>query len=82
MNINETVEKLLHSQLQVNALKDETVINLKAVGRQFALMYRHAKDKESIEAKHILRTLIEIRKTVKHQLGVVDTNIERFEKQN
>ena len=82
MNIQETVEKLLHSQLQVNALKEESVINLKAVGRQFALMYRHANDKESTEAKHILSTLLEIRKTVKHKLGVIDTNIQRFEEQN
>ena len=79
MNIHETIKKLLDSQLQVDALKDESVLNLKAVGRQFALMYRHAKDKESTEAKHILSTLIKIRKTVKHKLGVVDTNMERFE---
>ena len=82
MNIQETIEKLLHSQLQVDALKDESVINLKAVGRQFALMYRHTKDKESIEAKHILSTLVEIRKTVKQKLGVVDTNMQRFEEEN
>ena len=82
MNIQETIEKLLHSQLQVDALKDESVINLKAVGRQFALMYRHTKDKESIEAKHILSTLVEIRKTVKQKLGVIDTNMQRFEEEN
>ena len=82
MNIQETVKKLLHSQLQVDALKEESVINLKAVGRQFALMYRHTKDKESTEAKHMLSTLIKIRKIVKQKLGVVDTNMQRFEEEN
>ena len=82
MNIHETIKKLLHSQLQVDTLKNESVLNLTAVGRQFALMYRHTKDKESAEAKHILRTLMEIRKTVKQKLGVVDTSMQRFEEES
>jgi len=82
MNVHETIKKLLHSQLQVDALKDESVLNLKVVGRQFALMYRHAKDKESTDAKHILSVLVEIRKTVKQKLGVIDTNMLWFEEQN
>ena len=79
MNIHETIKKLLHRELRVDALKNESVLNLKALGRQFALMYRHAKDKESTQTKHILSTLIQIRKMVKGKLGVLDTNMQRFE---
>ena len=81
MNIHATIQKLLHRELQVDELKGESVINLRAIGRQFALRYRHSKDKESIEAEHILSTLIEIRKTVKEKLGVVDINMQRFERE-
>lgn len=81
MNIHATIQKLLHREMRVDEIQGESVINLRAIGRQFALMYRHSKDKESIEAKHILGTLIGIRKTVKEKLGVVDMNIQRFEQE-
>ncbi len=82
MNIHETVSKLLQSQLQVSDLHDESVIDLKAVGRQFALKYRHIGDKESSEAKLILKTLIAIRTTVKAKMGVTDVLLKRYAQEN
>jgi len=79
MDINHTVESLLQSKIHVYDIEDESVINLRAVGRQFALRYRHSKDKESKETLHILNTLVNIRKIVKQRLGVTDTNMQRFE---
>jgi len=79
MNIHHTIRDLLNRTLEVKALKEESVNNLRAVGHQFALMYKHSKNKETPEAVHLLNTLIKIRKTVKAKLGVVDTNMLRFE---
>jgi len=81
MDINNTVTKLLQSELKVSDIKDESIIHLRAVGRQFSLRYRHTKDKESPEALHILNTLVSIRKIVKKRLGVTDTNMQRFERE-
>ena len=82
MNIHKTITKLLHSQLQVSDLQEESVTDLKTVGRQFALKYRHCDDKESPEAKHILQTLIAIRTSVKAKMGVKDMLLERYFKEN
>lgn len=79
MNIHNTIRDLQNRTLEVEAIQDESVHYLRAVGRQFALKYRHTKDKESAEALHLLNTLVKIRKTVKNRLGVVDTNMLRFE---
>ena len=79
MNIHNTIRDLQNKTLEVEAIQKESVNYLRAVGRQFALMYRHAKDKETPEALHLLNTLVKIRKTVKKRLGVVDTNMLRFE---
>ena len=79
MNIHNTIRDLQNKTLEVEAMREESVNYLRAVGRQFALMYRHSKDKESVEAIHLLHTLIKIRKTVKEKLGLVDSNMLRFE---
>jgi len=79
MEIHNTIRALKNRSIEVDAMQNESVNYLRAVGRQFALMYRHAKDKESPETLHLLNTLVKIRKTVKERLGVVDTNMLRFE---
>ena len=79
MDIHDTVEKLLHADLEVQTLQEVELIQLRAIGRQFALKYRHSKDKESAETKHILNTLISIRKMVKKRQNIIDINLQRFE---
>ena len=79
MNIHNTIRDLQNRTLEVETIQDESVNYLRAVGRQLGLKYRHTKDKESPEALHLLNTLVKIRKIVKNRLGVVDTNMLRFE---
>jgi len=79
MNINENVQKLLNSEIEVASLQKESVTDLKAIGRQFALRYRHMALKEHKDALQLLSLLIEIRKVVKQKLGIKDGLMLRYE---
>ncbi len=79
MNINENVQKLLDEEIEVTSLQDESVTDLKAIGRQFALRYRHMASKEHEDALQLLSLLIQIRKMVKQKLGLKDGLMLRYE---
>ena len=79
MNVNENVQKLLNTEIDVASLQDESVTDLKAIGRQFALRYRHMAIKEHKDALQLLSLLIQIRKVVKEKLGVKDELMLRYE---
>ena len=65
MDIHQTIEKLMKQQIVVDEMRDEDINTLKAIGRQFALRWRHTEDKLSKEANELGAILMQIKSLVK-----------------
>ena len=77
-DIKELVLKLENNDIYVEDIKDYDVNILKAIGWQFALRYKHIKNKESELAQIYLSTLIDVRTLVKSKLNVTDIIMQRY----
>jgi len=80
--LNVIVEELISSKRSVLDFKDKKVAYIKAIGRQFAIKYKHVVDKDSQEANNYLSILIEIRTLVKSKLKMNDALMNRFKQEN
>ncbi|RLA71620.1 MAG: hypothetical protein DRG24_05100 [Epsilonproteobacteria bacterium] len=65
MKIDQTIEKLIDRHMYVDELSEEDINTLKAIGWQFALMWRHTADKSSKEANDLGAILMQIKTLVK-----------------
>jgi len=67
--IYSSVDKLLNDSLHVSDLEKYNITVLRAIGRSIALQWRHKqKDKDSVEAEHMIEILLQIRKLVHSKL--------------
>ena len=77
-DIKKIITELENHEITVNDLHNYSVHILKAIGWQFALKYKHTRDKESLLALKYLNILIDVRTLVKSKLNMQDVLMDRY----